>query len=126
MKKQRGLTLVGFIFILIIAAFFALMAMRLVPSYVEYFGVVKAMNSLAAEPNSAQKSMSEIRGELNFKASFQYVDDSTLSGRQAIRIDHSNGKSNLIVDYNKQVPFLYNISFLLHFSKTVALSGGPG
>lgn len=126
MKKQRGLTLIGFIFILIIAAFFALMAMRLVPSYVEYFGVVKAMKSLAAEPNSAQKSMGEIRGELNFKASFQYVDNGTLSGGQAVRIDRSNGKSNLVVEYNKTVPFLYNISFLLHFSKTVALSGGPG
>lgn len=126
MHKQRGLTLIGFIFILIIAAFFALMAMRLVPSYVEYFGVVKAMNSLASEPNSAQKSMSEIRGELDFKASFQYVDSTTLSGRQAVRVDRSNGKSNLVVEYNKQVPFLYNISFLLHFSKTVPLSGGPG
>lgn len=126
MKKQRGLTLIGFIFILIIAAFFALMAMRLVPSYIEYFGVVKSMKSLAAEPNSANKSMADIRGELNFKASFQYVDDSTLSGRQAVRVDRTNGKSNLVVDYNKKVPFLYNISFLLHFSKTVALSGGPG
>ena len=123
MKKQKGMTLIGFIFVLIIAAFFALMAMRLVPSYIEYFGVVKSMNQIASEPGSATKSISEIRGELNFKGSFQYVDDATLSQAQAVRIDRSRGKANLVVDYNKKIPFIYNIAFLVHFSKTVPLSG---
>ncbi|HET6633333.1 MAG TPA: DUF4845 domain-containing protein [Rhodanobacteraceae bacterium] len=125
MKRQRGLTLIGFVFILIIAAFFALMAMRLVPSYVEYFGVVKAMKAVAQEPDAAQKSLAEIQRDLDFKASFQYVDDTTL-GHQTVRVDRSGGKANLVVDYNKKVHFLYNISFLLHFAKTVPLSGTPG
>ncbi|MDN5924058.1 MAG: DUF4845 domain-containing protein [Xanthomonadales bacterium] len=126
MKKQSGMTLIGFIFILIIAAFFALMAMRLVPSYVEYFGVVKAMNALAAEPGSAQMSLAKVRRDLDFKASFQYVDDNTLGGNQTVKLDHANGKANLVVDYNKKIPFLYNISFLVHFAKTVPLSGASG
>lgn len=125
-KQQQGITLIGFIFVLIIAGFFALMAMRLVPSYVEYFGVVKAMNSLASEPGSANKSLSEIRNQLNFKASFQYVGDDTLGRPQAVRVDRSRGKADLVVDYEKKVPFIYNISFLLHFNKTVPLTGRVG
>ncbi|MGA7298650.1 MAG: DUF4845 domain-containing protein [Rhodanobacteraceae bacterium] len=125
-NRQGGMTLIGFIFILIIAGFFALMAMRLVPAYIEYFGVVKSMKALAEEPGIAQKPLGEIRRDLNFKASFQYVDDSTLNNGQAVRVDRSKGKSNLVVDYNKKIHFVYNISFLLHFSKTVPLSGNVG
>lgn len=125
-KQQQGLTLIGFIFVLIIAGFFALMAMKLVPAYVEYFGVVKAMKALAEEPDAASKSLGEIRSDLNFKASFQYVDDSTLRNGQSVRIDRTRGKANLVVDYDKKVPFIYNISFLLHFTKTVPLSGNVG
>jgi hypothetical protein len=111
------------------------MAMRLVPCYVEYFGVVKAMNQIANEPGAANKSINELRSDLNFKASFQYVDDSTLGGSgggadggngQVVRLDRSNGKANLVVSYDKKVPFVYNIDFLVHFNKTVPLKGDVG
>ena len=125
-KQEKGMTLIGFIFVLVIAGFFALMAMKLVPAYIEYFGVVKAMKTLAEEPGAANKSLSEIREDLNFKASFQYVDDATLRNGRTVRVDRSKGKSNLVVDYNKKIPFIYNISFLLHFNKTVPLSARAG
>lgn len=129
MKKQSGMTLIGFIVILAVAGFFALMAMKLVPSYLEYFGVVKAMNQLANEPGAAEKSINEIRSELDYKASFQYVDDATLSGQggsQPVRVERKNGQTSLIVDYDKRVPFIYNIEFLMHFQKTVPLKGNVG
>lgn len=126
MKKHSGITLIGFIFVLIIGAFFALMAMKLVPAYIEYFGVVKSMKSLASEPGSANKSLTQLRAQLNFKGNFQYVDDATLSGKSAVRIVRDKGKVNLVVDYNKNIPFVYNVAFLVHFNKTVQLSGDAG
>lgn len=132
MNRQSGMTLIGFIFILAIAGFFALMAMRLVPGYVEYFGLVKAMNQVASEPGAAQKSIAQIRSDLDFKASFQYVDDSTLGvggttgARQPVQIQRDNGKTILVVDYDKRVHFVYNIDFLMHFHKSVPLQGNVG
>lgn len=123
MKKHSGMTLIGFIFMLIIAAFFALMAMRLVPPYIEYFGVVKAMKQLAEEPGTSNLPLSQLKARLNFKASFQYVDDAALNAPGAVRVEREKGQSNLVVQYDKQVPFLYNVDFLLHFHKTVPLSG---
>lgn len=125
-NRQGGMTLIGFLFVLIIAGFFALMAMKLVPSYIEYFGVVKSMNQLAEEPGAASMSLSKIRADLNFKGSFQYVNDDTLSNGTAVQLDRQKGKVNLVVDYNKTIPFVYNISFLLHFNKTVPLTGKVG
>lgn len=123
MKKQQGITLIGFVFVLAIAGFFAYMAMKLVPAYVEYMGVVKAMKAVASEPDLATKSPQEIQRDLAFKGSFQYVDDKTFSA-QNITIKNGPGGGTLQVKYDKDVPFVYNIDFLLHFDKTVPLGGG--
>ena len=48
-SKQSGVTLIGFLFIIAIVGFFAFMAMKLVPSYIEYMGVVKALNQMSTE-----------------------------------------------------------------------------
>ena len=123
MKKQQGITLIGFVFVLAIAGFFAYMAMKLVPAYSEYMGVVKAMKAVATEPDLATKSPQEIQRDLAFKGSFQYVDDKTFSA-QNITIKNGPGGGTLQVKYDKDVPFVYNIDFLLHFDKTVPLGGG--
>lgn len=126
MKKQTGLTLIGFVFILIIVGFFAYAAMKLVPAYTEYFGVVKAMNALATEPGLSSKSPEEIQQELAFKGSFQYVDDKTFSP-QNVKIKNGPTGGVLEVKYDKDIPFIYNIDFLLHFDKTVPLKADvPG
>lgn len=122
MKKQQGITLIGFLFVLAIAGFFAYAAMKLVPAYTEYMGVVKAMKAVAAEPDLATKSPEEIMRDLSFKGSFQYVDDKTFSP-DSVHIKNGPGGGTLQVKYDKDIPFIYNIDFLLHFEKTVPLGG---
>ena len=49
-RYSRGITLLGFLVMLCVAGFFAYVVMKLVPVYVEYFGVVKAMEQIKDEP----------------------------------------------------------------------------
>ncbi|HEX6614401.1 MAG TPA: DUF4845 domain-containing protein [Rhodanobacteraceae bacterium] len=125
MKKQQGITLIGFVFVLIFFAFFAYAGMKLVPAYTEYLGVVKAMKAVASEPDLATKSPEEIMRDLAFKGSFQYVDDKTFSP-QNVHIKNGPGGGTMQVKYDKDIPFMYNIDFLLHFEKTVPLGGATG
>jgi Tfp pilus assembly major pilin PilA len=117
-SRQSGITLIGFLIVLIVLAFFGYMAMKLVPSYIEFAGVVKAMNQMSTEPGN--DDIAQARRSLAFKASFQYVDDSTIKP-QNITIVRENNASTLHVAYDKRVPFIYNIDFLLHFEKSVPL-----
>jgi Tfp pilus assembly major pilin PilA len=119
-NKQAGITLIGFLVVLAVVAFFGYMAMKLVPAYTEYMGVAKAMTQVSTE-GADGKSLDEIRRDLMFKMGFQYVDDATIEP-QDITIDRTNG-TQLHVAYDKQVPFIYNIDFLLHFEKSVPLQG---
>ena len=124
-SRQSGITLIGFLIVMAVVGFFAFMAMKLLPSYSEYMGVVKAMNQFATE-GTGGKTLDDIRRELAFKMNFQYVDDSTIQPAD-ITIVRNNGDANqLHVEYDKQIPFMYNISFLLHFDKSVPLQGNVG
>lgn len=119
-SKQAGITLIGFLIVLAVVAFFGYMAMKLVPAYTEFMGVSKAMTQVSTA-GADGKSLDEIRRDLLFKLGFQYVDDATIQP-QDITIDRTNG-TQLHVTYDKQVPFVYNIDFLLHFEKSVPLQG---
>jgi hypothetical protein len=120
---QKGITMIGFAILLCVAGFFAYAAMKLIPVYTEYFGIVKAMKQLQTEPNIETKSIDEIRALLNVKFSVQYVDDNTIpkGGYQLIT---ENGQRSLRIAYDKDLPFIYNVDLLVHFSKTVDLAHG--
>ncbi len=124
-SKQSGVTLIGFLLILVIVGFFAFMAMKLFPSYSESMGVSKAMNQIATAGTNG-KSLDDIRRDLMFKLGFQYVDDATIKPTDITIKRDAGGSSTLNVNYQKQIPFMYNIDFLLHFDKSVALQGNVG
>ncbi|HEY8586668.1 MAG TPA: DUF4845 domain-containing protein [Rhodanobacter sp.] len=124
-SKQSGVTLIGFLIIMAIVGFLGYMAMRLVPSYSEYMGVAKAMNQVATEGTNG-KSVDQVRRDLLFKMGFQYVDDATIQPRDITIVRDRGGASQLRVAYDKQIPFMYNIDFLLHFDKSVQLQGNVG
>jgi len=124
-SKQSGITLIGFLMIMAIVGFFAYMGMKLLPSYSEYMGVVKAMNQIATDGTNG-KSLDDIRRSLMFKMNFQYVDDATIKPTDITIQRDQGGASTLQVSYDKQIPFMYNIDFLLHFSKSVPLQGNVG
>jgi len=120
--RQSGVTLVGFLVILLVVGFFGYMAMKLVPSYTEYMGVVKAMNQEASSGTSG-KSLDEIRRDLTFKFDNQYVGDNTVKPTDITISRDNGGTSTLQIAYDKDIPFMYNIDFLLHFEKSVKMQG---
>ncbi len=121
-QSQRGITFIGFILMLCVGGFFAYAAMKLVPVYSEYMGVVKSMNQLQTEPGIGSKDISEIRQLLNVKFDIQYVDESVIPP-QNIQLKKQGGAASLRIFYDKRVDFIYNVDLLVSFDKTVNLSG---
>ncbi len=120
--QVKGITLIGFVMLLGVLGFFAYLAMRLVPMYVEYFGVLKAMEQLRQEPGAAQKTLPQIRAELSLKFNTQYVDETSVTP-QSISLKRESGAATLRVAYEKRVPFIYNIDLVGKFDKSLNLSG---
>jgi len=119
-SRQQGITLIGFLFIIMIAGFFAYMGMKLWPPYYHYFGVERGLKELSQEDLSG-RSRDEIRRDFMFKLSFQYADQEIKP--EDIHFESRDGATIFHVSYDKRVHFLYNIDFLIHFDKSVPLKG---
>jgi hypothetical protein len=118
--KQSGMTLVGFIIGLIVACFFAYMAMVLGPAYSEYFGVKKAMNFVAnaSDPNSTDQAAIVKMLEKQFNVG--YVDNVPAS---QVKIIRKKGGNLLSMDYEVRKGFVYNIEFAVKFKYETPLGG---
>ncbi len=124
-KRASGITLIGFLMLLAVVGFFGYLAMRLIPMYTEYMGVVKAMEQVRAEPNAANMSPEQIRRSLSLKFNTQYVSDDAIPP-QAIRVIRQGGGQTLSVTYERRVPFVYNLELVGTFEKSVNLSATDG
>lgn len=126
LKAQRGITFIGFVFVMIVAVFFALMGMRLIPAYIEFYGVSKSMKMVKGEiTTSTIPTIDEIRNNLYKKFNTQYVDRETVLP-QNIKVTYQNGGAVLQIAYEKRVHFLYNIDFVIKFDDSINLSPGAG
>ena len=123
MRRQHGITLIGFAIVLIVAGFFAYAAMKLIPVYTEYFGVVKSLKSLQGDAGIENMGIEEIRRKLDTIFDVQYVDETDVP-LNSVTLITSNGQRSLNVAYSVDKPFIYNIDLLVHFNYTVDLSKG--
>jgi hypothetical protein len=71
-------------------------------------------------------SVEEVQRKLDTQELSQYFSDSDISANNISVITSPNGGSLLKLSYDKKIPWIYNIDFLLHFEKTVPLKVQQG
>lgn len=122
-SRQAGISLIGFLIVLLVIGFFGFMVMKLFPAYSEAMGVSKALSQEASDGVDG-KSLAEIRNQMSIKFDNQYVDEKNVP-LSAITLQKGASGMELHVDYDRDIPFIYNIDFLVHFNKSVPVSGTP-
>ena len=111
MKQQRGLSLVGFIFLAAIVGFVMFTSFRCVPAWTEYFSLKKVLQATANE-FSVDAQGAAIRASFDRRS---YIDDLPVKGSD-VDISKDNGKISLSVTYQRKVPVAGNMSLLFDFS----------
>jgi hypothetical protein len=117
-KRQRGLTLIGFIMVLAIAGFFAFIGMKLFPVYTEYYAVKGDMAGLQQEAGVAQMSPAEIKDKLFRRFYISYVESVRPENVKVTR----NPGYNLTVKYEVRRQLVLNLDFVAKFEHTVELT----
>lgn len=126
MKRQKGITLIGFVFVLIVAAFVVYTGMKLVPAYMDYFNVAKALNTVGTQSTAGNMSVAEVQRQMQTQQLSQYFGDSDIEAKNITVTTSPNGGSMLNLTYDKKIPWIYNIDFLVHFHKSVPLGHTQG
>jgi len=118
-RRQNGLTLIGFIIVLIVSLFFAYAAMRLVPTYLEYFSVVNALNTLEADPASRKMEPALLKQKIMTSLWISYSDNNVT--KKNIRVSKKTNGVNVRVVYEVRKPFLGNVDVIASFDRTAVL-----
>lgn len=121
-SKLRGMTLMSFMIVLVVAGFFALIVMKLFPMYSEYYSLKGVMEEYAAQPNSASLAGGQVWNELERRFDIAYVDSVK---REHVKVSRDGGVSRLNIAYEVRVPMFGNLDVVGKFDNTVDLSGRP-
>lgn len=118
--KQKGMTAIGWLFVLGLIAFFTLIVLRLVPMYLEYSKVSSVLESLVEEPGLATQTKSQIHSLIQRRLDINDV--RTLMAKQAV-ITKEDGAVKIKMDYERRQKFLANIDLVGVFSKEIKATG---
>jgi len=117
-RKQRGLTLIGFIIVLGFGLLITYTGMRVIPMYLEYHALVNALNTLQATPGAKDMEPSRMRTNILNSLWVSYASNSIK--REHIRISRSDGVK-VRVAYEVRKPWIGNLDLVGKFERTVTL-----
>lgn len=117
LKKSKGITLIGFIFLLVILGFFAYAAMIVVPVYLNHQGVVKAMTTAASQV-SPNASPNKIRTLIAKSLHINYVEEVKSTD---FKITRGASGRQIQIKYSVEKDFIGNFGFIMKFDKSVPL-----
>ena len=112
MHKQRGVSMFGFMLVAVVVIIFAMLAMKLVPAYIEFFSVKKILNAMGQDSETKSMSNIEIRNSFSKRADVGYV---TVVKPADLDIDRSGGKMVISTEYEYRTPLVANISLVVDF-----------
>ena len=119
-RNHSGLTLIGFLIVLVITLFFAYAAMRVVPMYLEYHALGNALELLQKDPASSSLSPSKIKQKIQMSLWASYSSDNIKDSN--VKISKTTEGVRVRVAYEVRKPFLGNIDIIGKFDKSVILS----
>lgn len=117
MRKQAGISLSGFMVVLVGLGLVALLGFKAGPPYMEAATIQKIFKSLAANPELKSAPTKDIASAFDRARSIDNV--TTVTGAD---IEVSKDGANLVISasYSVKVPLVSNVSLLLDFAPSSA------
>jgi hypothetical protein len=103
----------GVLALLVGIIFLAIVGMKLVPAYIEYFTIKKAIASISSGGQLRTATVAEIRKAFDLR---QVVDDFTAISGKDLEITKDGGEVVISFAYEKRVPLFYNVSVVIDFT----------
>lgn len=117
-KKQQGMTMIGWLLVIILFVCLALVAMRLIPVYLDGYKVSQSMESLSAESGIGSKSIAELRKMLMRRLDVNMVNDVTA---EDVTFTRRGNVITIEIKYEARRKLFGNLYAVVVFSKTTEI-----
>ena len=116
-RKQRGLSIISLIVVLVLLIFAALLVFKVIPPYIEYFKIQKTFKTLG--------QMSDLQGATHQQVEavyvrYQLIDSITAVGPNDLEVSNDGGQLVVSAQYSVKVPLVSHLSLLMEFTPSSA------
>ena len=116
--RQRGVTAIGWVFLLIPMAIVIYAGIRIGPIYLDYYKVVQALKETAVKLKSDDTlTAQKIRGSLEKRFDTGYID----LDLDQVAITKGDAGWEMTAEYTEDAPLFGNMSVSMEFNKTVVI-----
>jgi Domain of unknown function (DUF4845) len=120
-SRQRGVTAIGWLILLIPFAVIIYAGIRLLPVYLNYMAVARSLDELKTEYQTGGATPDAIRESLQKRFDVENVDYPAVKD---INITRDNQGWHVEAAYYDQAPLFLHITLQVQFDKNVMLTGG--
>ena len=122
-NRQRGLGLWGWVFVLSVIGFTAMVTLQLVPIYLAELAIQKVVKQTANDPANASAPIQTLRNNMRTRWDVEGI--TTLEVNEVTLEKYGAGRA-LVYDYDARAELFANISLVVHFEKKFPMPGGGG
>ncbi|HCK81711.1 MAG TPA: DUF4845 domain-containing protein [Candidatus Competibacter sp.] len=117
--RQRGMTVIGMLLLIVAIAFVALVGMKVIPMYIQYYSIKSTIESIRKEPQLAQMSTLDIQNAIQKRFDIGYVNN--INARDLKIRNERNGRVIDLV-YNDERELFYKLFVVLKVNEAVPLN----
>lgn len=116
-KNQQGMTFFGVMFVGMVLIFGAILVMKLIPPYLEFWSVKKIIGVMAKDSALPGMTVPEIRQSFDRRS---IIDNVTVIKGTDLEIAKDRGATVVNANYTVTVPIVGNLSALMEFQASTA------
>ncbi len=113
-SRQRGLSLISWMVILIVVVILGTAAFRMIPAYMEYNTVATTIRTTLQDNKTAMMSLGEVREGIRKRFTLNQVKVITPDD---VEIYKEGAVLKAAVDYEVREPMFYNVEIVMTFKK---------
>jgi len=121
-SRQHGMGIFGILGVLAMLGFFAMCIIKMTPPYLEFLSIRDIVTDIVKDPDSVDKSSSEIRRKLDYTFNTNQIYELDWKDVEVYR---KKGRHYIDARYEVRVPIMWRIDAVLKFDDLLFEIGDP-
>ncbi len=117
-RRQEGASAIGILVLVVVVMMGAVVAMRLVPVYLESMEVGSILNSVAEDPEMRGANRNAVRDAITRRLNVNAINR---VGRSDIEFSETRGGLEVVIEYEARVHMIGNIDAVAQFRKEAVI-----
>lgn len=114
-RSQQGVSILGWLVVLAVVAFFASTAFKVLPHYLDYMSMEKIITSVETDKASDVRTVGEFYNHVSKGMQVNNIRD--LNMRDAMQVKVENNEFLVHLKYEKREPLIENLDLVVNFDK---------